>query len=336
MNAIMMALPGAETLAAALRGHLGCEAGELLLHRFPDGETCPRLARAVDGRDMVLVAALDQPDSKIMALYLSACVARELGARSVGLVVPYLPYMRQDAVFAPGQGVTSRHVARLLSGCCDWLVTVDPHLHRYHNLSELYEIATEVVPAAPLIARWIGANVARPVLVGPDQESEQWVAQVATGAGCPYTVLSKVRSGDREVAVSLPDAAQLAGRTPVLVDDIVSTARTMIAAVERLKAAASPRPSASACMRCLPAPPTPNCRRPAPAASSAATRWPMPATRSASVRRWRRRCVTCSGYPGRCARRERTICRIFDLHQESLVRRSASRITVTLRSFERT
>jgi ribose-phosphate pyrophosphokinase len=236
MNAIMMALPGAETLATALRGHLGCEAGELLLHRFPDGETCPRLARAVAGRDVVLVAALEHPDSKIMALYLSTCVARELGARSVGLVVPYLPYMRQDAVFAPGQGVTSRHVARLLSGCCDWLVTVDPHLHRYHNLSELYEIATEVVPAAPLIARWIGANVARPVLVGPDQESEQWVAQVAAGAGCPYTVLSKVRSGDREVAVSLPDAAQLAGRTPVLVDDIVSTARTMIAAVERLKA----------------------------------------------------------------------------------------------------
>jgi len=150
--------------------------------------------------------------------------------------------MRQDAVFAPGQGVTSRHFARLVSGCCDWLVTVDPHLHRYRSLSEIYAIASEVVPAAPLIARWIAANVARPVLVGPDQESGQWVAQVAAAVGCPYTVLRKVRSGDRTVAVSRPAADALAGRTPVLVDDIVSTARTMITAVGQLKVAAGAPP----------------------------------------------------------------------------------------------
>ena len=237
MNAMLMALPGAEQFASRLRGRLGCEAGELLLHRFPDGETCPQLTPAVADRDLILVGALDRPDHKIMDLYLSACVARELGARSVGLVAPYLPYMRQDAVFAPGQGVTARHFARLLSGCCDWMVTVDPHLHRFHRLSEIYTMRTEVVPAAPEISRWISANVARPVLVGPDEESEQWVAQVAAGVGCPYTVLHKVRTGDRDVAVSLPPPAMFADRTPVLVDDIVSTARTMIAAVEQLKAA---------------------------------------------------------------------------------------------------
>lgn len=242
MKPILMALPGAEQFAGRLRDSLDCEVGQLLLHHFPDGETCPQLLPAVAGRDVVLVGALEQPDQKIMALYLSACVARELGARSVGLVAPYLPYMRQDAVFAPGQGVTSRHFARLLSGCCDWVVTVDPHLHRYHSLSELYGIATEVVPAAPAIAQWIAAHVARPVLVGPDQESEQWVAQVAAAVGCPYTVLSKVRSGDRAVAVSLPPADVLADHTPVLLDDIVSTARTMIAAVLQLKAAGCAAP----------------------------------------------------------------------------------------------
>jgi ribose-phosphate pyrophosphokinase len=240
MNAIVLALPGAELLAAQLVTTLGqrvdCEAGGLLLHRFPDGETCPRVTGEVSGRDVVLAAELDQPDAKVLALYLSACVLQELGARSVGLVLPYLPYMRQDASFAPGQGVTSRHFARLLSGCCDWLVTVDPHLHRHHSLSDIYSVATEVVPSAPAIARWIAANVARPVLIGPDEESAQWVGQVAAIAGCPYTVLSKVRSGDREVKVSLPDAAALAGYTPVLVDDIISTAHTMIAAVAQLRA----------------------------------------------------------------------------------------------------
>jgi len=242
MKTLVMALPGAEALAGQLCADLGAEASTLDLHRFPDGETCPQLSPSPAGRDVVLLAPLARPDARLLALYLVASVARELGARRIGLVAPYLPYMRQDAVFAPGQGVTSRHVARLLSGCCDWLVTVDPHLHRYRYLSEVYRIPTRVVPAAPAIAAWIAANVERPMLVGPDAESAQWVAQVAAGAGCPYTVLNKVRSGDRAVAVSAADAAALQGYTPVLVDDIISTARTMIAAVRQLQAAGLPPP----------------------------------------------------------------------------------------------
>jgi ribose-phosphate pyrophosphokinase len=65
---------------------------------------------------------------------------------------------------------------------------------------------------------------------------------VAELAGCPYTVLSKVRSGDHEVAVSLPPPQLLAGRTPVLVDDIASTARTMVAATGQLKQAGAAAP----------------------------------------------------------------------------------------------
>jgi len=242
MNPLIMALPGAERLAAALSARLGWAQGELMLHRFPDGESCPRLRPAVAGREVVLVAALAQPDARLVPLYLSASVARELGARRIGLVAPYLPYMRQDAVFEEGQGVTARHIARLLSCCCDWLVTVDPHLHRYRHLSEIYSIATVVAPAAPAIAAWVAAQVERPLLIGPDEESAQWVAQVAALAGCPYTVLRKVRSGDRAVAVSLPQGVAWQGRSPVLVDDIVSTARTMIAAAGQIAAAGWPPP----------------------------------------------------------------------------------------------
>jgi ribose-phosphate pyrophosphokinase len=71
-------------------------------------------------------------------------------------------------------------------------------------------------------------------VIGPDGESEQWAAEVARGAGAPWLVLEKTRRGDRDVTVSVPDAGRLGGRTPVLVDDIISTARTMIAAVAHL------------------------------------------------------------------------------------------------------
>lgn len=237
MNPILFTMPGNEEFGAQLRQFLPCESGEMQVRHFPDQESCPRFLTPVAGRDVIFACALDSPDAKVLSLYLAACVARELGARSVGLVIPYLPYMRQDARFKEGEGVTSQHFARFLSSCCNWLVTVDPHLHRHHALSDIYPIATRVVHAAPEIAKWIAANVTNPVIFGPDAESEQWVAEVADAADCPYTVLNKIRRGDADVEVSIPDAAFWVGMTPVLVDDIVSTARTMIAATYQIELA---------------------------------------------------------------------------------------------------
>lgn len=237
MAPLLFSLPGNEALTRQLGRETSCEIGALQVRRFPDGEISLRFVDSVARREVVLVCTLDRPDEKFLALYLAASVARELGATRIGLVVPYLSYMRQDARFHDGEGITSVHFARLVSGFCDWLVTVDPHLHRHHDLGEIYSIPTGVAPAAPTISRWITHNVQRPFVIGPDEESEQWVAGVAKAAGCQYTVLHKVRHGDRDVEVSVPQADMLRGMTPVLVDDIISTARTMIAATAHLQAA---------------------------------------------------------------------------------------------------
>lgn len=235
MKPIFFALPGNEDLARRLCAGLGGEWGELTVRRFPDGESHLRYGCDLRGRSVVLVCTLDRPDDKVIALYLAAGIARELGATSVGLVAPYLAYMRQDARFNPGEGITSAHFARLVSGFADWMVTVDPHLHRHAHLSEIYTIPTAVVHAALAISQWIRNEVRDPIVIGPDSESEQWAAEVAQGAGCPYMILQKERHGDRDVELSMPDANPLAQRTPVLVDDIASTARTLVAAVANLK-----------------------------------------------------------------------------------------------------
>jgi ribose-phosphate pyrophosphokinase len=178
---------------------------------------------------------LGRPDDKFLPLMFAAAAARELDAAKVGLVSPYLAYMRQDRRFQPGEAVTSTYFARLLSSQIDWLVTVDPHLHRRESLAEIYSIPTQVMHAAPLISDWIRAEVKRPLLIGPDSESEQWVAAVACNAGAPHVVLWKMRRGDRDVEVSVPDVARWRDHTPVLVDDIVSTGRTMIETIGHLK-----------------------------------------------------------------------------------------------------
>lgn len=237
MKPVLFALPGNEALAGALSRCSGWEEGSWELRAFPDGESHVRFVSEVAGREVILVCSLDRPDEKVVRLWLAACVARELGAARVGLVAPYLAYLRQDARFRPGEGVTARHFARLLGAAVDWLVTVDPHLHRIRSLGEVYAIATRVVPAAPPIAQWIRAHVTAPVVVGPDEESAQWAAEVAAAAGCPWTTLRKTRRGDRDVEVSVPRLEQWQGRTAVLVDDIASTGKTMMAAAARIRAA---------------------------------------------------------------------------------------------------
>jgi ribose-phosphate pyrophosphokinase len=231
---ILVAMPGNERLAADLAETLRFDLGLVEMRDFPDGETYLRFATAPDQRLVVLVCTLDRPNGKLLPLLFAAATARELGAARVGLVAPYLAYMRQDRRFKPGEAVTSRQVAGLLSNAFDWMVTVDPHLHRYGSLDELYAIPTRVLHAAPLISSWIRTNVSNPLIIGPDGESEQWVAAVANEAGAPYSVLEKLRRGDRHVEIKLRDLGLWRGRTPVLVDDIISTGRTMVEAVRLL------------------------------------------------------------------------------------------------------
>jgi ribose-phosphate pyrophosphokinase len=231
---VVFDLPGNEPLGDTLRAALEGEPGGIERRQFPDGESYLRITSEVDGRDVVLLCSLDHPDSKLLPLLFAADTLRELGARRIGLVAPYLAYMRQDRRFHPGEAVTSRTFGGVVSRHLDWLVTVDPHLHRYHALDEIYRIPSRVVYAAPFMAEWIRKNVESPVIIGPDKESEQWVAQVAADADAPFLVCEKQRSGDRDVRISIPRAETLLGRQPVLVDDVASSGRTLAVAAKQL------------------------------------------------------------------------------------------------------
>lgn len=237
MRDLLLGFPGQETLAYALAQAASADCALLRLHYFPSGEALVTLPEGIAGRRVLLACSLPQPDPKLLPLLFAADCARDLGASVVGLVAPYLAYLRQDARFHAGEAITSRTFATVLSRHLDFLVTVDPHLHRYAALADLYPIPAVAVSAAPALADWIARKVPDPLLIGPDQESEQWVSAVATRIQAPYAVLGKRRQDEFHVAVSLPDLSEWQGRTPVLVDDIIETAQTMIAATTRLVAA---------------------------------------------------------------------------------------------------
>jgi len=235
MNRVLLPFPAQRALAEALAPRVGARIGRLEWRRFPDGESLVAIDEALEGCDVALLATLHRPDELALALRFAAETAREFSACSVGLIAPYLAYMRQDKRFHSGEAVAAPLFARFLEESFDWLVTADPHLHRNPDLSSLYRIPARRVATAPLVSDWIRDNIPNPIVIGPDSESGQWVADIARRAGAPYQVLSKIRRGDRDVEVSLPDLNVARGRTPVIVDDIVSSGRTAIETLGHLE-----------------------------------------------------------------------------------------------------
>jgi ribose-phosphate pyrophosphokinase len=235
MKYIFFPLPGNEELAESLLQYCGGEMGRMEFRHFPDGETYLKLNSDVERKTAVLICTLDHPDTKLLLLYFLCKTVKDLGADKCILVAPYLSYMRQDTRFHPGEAITSRYFAELISFFIDELITVDPHLHRTESLSAIYTIPSTVLHATGLISEWIKNNIPKPLLIGPDSESEQWVKVIAKNAAAPYIILEKSRKGDEEVEVTMPDAHNYAEFTPVLTDDIISTAHTMIETIGQLK-----------------------------------------------------------------------------------------------------
>lgn len=242
---MIFAMPGNEAMANAVARLAGAERGKAEMRRFPDGETYVRVLSDVRGKSTDIVCTLARPDAQIVGLFLLAGALREWGAVHVRLIAPYLAYLRQDQHFQPGESLSAAHFARLISMHFDSLVTVDPHLHRIKTLAEVYPIPARAAQSAPLIGAWIRAHVQRPILIGPDSESRQWVAGAAHAAGGEYLVLEKTRHGDRAVELAWPATSQPLGRTPVIVDDIVSSGETLARVAEGLAARGFAKPVAA-------------------------------------------------------------------------------------------
>lgn len=205
-------------------------------HRFPDGEIKLRLPPTLPDH-VVVLRTLNDPNEKLVELLLTAQTARDLGARHLTLVAPYLGYMRQDVAFQPGEAISQRIVGRFLAGLFDAMITVDPHLHRVAALQQAVPVANAVVlSAAPLLSDLIATQRPQALLLGPDEESAQWLALAATRHGFDYAVCRKVRRGDRAVEIALPDIP-VSGRQVVLLDDVVSTGHTLAQATRQLLAA---------------------------------------------------------------------------------------------------
>ena len=222
-----------EQPARALAAELKCTAALAGLHRFPDGESLVQLPTPLSGH-VIFCQTLHYPNNKLIELLLAAKSARQQGATRVSLVAPYLCYMRQDKAFIPGQAVSQQIIGGFLGDLFDDVITVDPHLHRIERLDQAVPAHRALsLTAAGVLGDYINGRYSNAVFIGPDEESEQWVKVVAAPGNADYVVARKTRYGDKSVTIELPDY-DFAGKTAVLVDDVISSGHTMAVAARVL------------------------------------------------------------------------------------------------------
>lgn len=238
----VMSLPDYTEPAQRLAQALGFAYAPIQVHRFPDGESQVSVP-SQPAAHVIICQSLDRPNNKLIELLLAIRTLRGAGAKHISLVAPYLCYMRQDKAFHPGEAISQQIVGQFLTELIDDLLTVDAHLHRISSLQQAIPLDQAInLSAASALGEFLLQQQIRPLLLGPDSESAQWVKLIASVGDFDWAVASKLRLSDVAVQISLPEV-DLQNRHVVLVDDVISSGHTVAEAAKLVNAAGASKVS---------------------------------------------------------------------------------------------
>lgn len=225
-----------QKIAKKIAKKLRAKYSPLTIASFPDGDIYLKFNTSLKKKKLVIVQSFQpKPDLSLFDIIFAAETAKSLGAKKVILVAPYLSYMRQDKRFHPGECISSLVMAKLLNNSVDKLITIDPHIHRYKSLKDIFTISAKRLTANNLIAEYVKQHFKNDVIIGPDWESYQWAEKIAKRVGILATVLRKTRFSSRSVKVKMIKQIPIKGKNVVIVDDIISTGHTMAEAAKKAR-----------------------------------------------------------------------------------------------------
>lgn len=229
----MLAGPASIDLGSSVAKELNASLIIPELRVFPDGESKIRFP-AIRGTTVIIQSTYPPTDTHLLQAMMIARKCADDGADEICAVIPYLAYARQDRPFLEGELATISLVARLLAASgVKSVITVDMHSQLAMSLFSSVEIVN--ISSIPLLANHAkGMKLNEPLAVSPDAGGAQRVSEFAKRLDSDSLVLKKSRNRSTgEVTIEDPDI-DVKGRDALIVDDIISSGGSIVAATEAL------------------------------------------------------------------------------------------------------
>jgi len=221
-------------LADAVCSHLGVTRGAADVRRFSDGEILVEIEENVRGGDVFVIQSTCTPvNDNLMELLLMLDAFRRASAKRITAVVPYYGYARQDRKVAPRVPISAKLVADLVTTAgASRVLTVDLHAGQIQGF---FNIPVDNLFATPVLLQYVRErlNHDQVSVVSPDAGGVERARAFAKHLNAGLAIIDKRRARANEVA-EMHIVGEVRDRTAVLVDDMVDTAGTLVAAATAL------------------------------------------------------------------------------------------------------
>jgi ribose-phosphate pyrophosphokinase len=222
-------------LAGKIADNLGVELGRIHIRRFADGETSIQIDESARGMDVFIVQPTCRAvDANLMELLIMIDAFRRASARRITAVMPYYGYARQDKKIKPREPITARLIANLITVAgAHRVLCVDLHAGQIQGF---FDIPLDHLYAGPIIGedlRSRGLCGDDAVVVSPDVGGVTRARSLAEQLGSPLAIIAKRRPEPNQVQI-LEIVGDVAGRTCVMIDDMIDTGGSIVKGAEAL------------------------------------------------------------------------------------------------------
>lgn len=240
-----------QDLAASVARELGEKLCYVETRKFPDGERYLRISESVENEEVTVIQSTGYPqDENLMELIFMIANLKDLGAKKVRVVVPYMGYARQEKRFNPGETISAKIVCEMIeSAGADEFITFNIH---EKCVLDFFNIPARNISAMPDIADYLNKKFfkkedAKPLIIAPDKGAYGFAQEISEIIGCDCTYLTKVRLGPDTVETKIVDVRcdsesentvnvdSVKGMHAIIVDDIIATGGTIVNAINILK-----------------------------------------------------------------------------------------------------
>lgn len=221
-------------LAKEIADYVGVELSKCQVTRFADGEVQINIEETVRGHSVFIIQSTNKPvNENYVELFIMIDALKRASAKSINVVMPYYGYSRQDRKAASRQPISAKLMADLLQVAgANRVICMDLHADQIQGF---FDIPIDNFRALPIFAEYfVNKHLEDVVVISPDHGGTTRARRLADAIDAPIAIIDK-RRPKPNVAQVMNLIGEVEGKNCVIIDDIVDTAGTLVAAVNVLK-----------------------------------------------------------------------------------------------------